>query len=164
MRSQPKPIGIIRESQMLDRLRRVYARSRTVESKSSFLGGRVRGKAVLDLGCVGHSASLSISQGDSWLHRVLSRNAQTCIGVDYLEEDIRQLQAAGWNVVCQDVTKLALGRRFDVVVLGDVLEHLTDFGGFFESAIRHLSPGGELVISTPNASGLVHSVYTALRG
>lgn len=45
---------------------------------------------------------------------------------------------------------LDLGRRFDVVLSFEVLEHVCDQAAYLENAVRHLRPGGTLVVSTPN--------------
>lgn len=49
-----------------------------------------------------------------------------------------------------DAERFDLGRSFDVIVAGDILEHLGDLNGFMQSCKRHLRPGGRLLISTPN--------------
>lgn len=42
------------------------------------------------------------------------------------------------------------GAEFDVVVFGDILEHLEDPWGVVKSARRWLVPGGHIVVSIPN--------------
>jgi SAM-dependent methyltransferase len=39
---------------------------------------------------------------------------------------------------------------YDVIVAGDILEHVTDPAGLLTSIRRHLSPGGEVLVSVPN--------------
>lgn len=43
-------------------------------------------------------------------------------------------------------------RDFDVVVFGDVLEHLVDPVDALQRARRHLRPGGSIVVSVPNVA------------
>ena len=43
-----------------------------------------------------------------------------------------------------------LGRTFDVIMAGDIIEHLEDFHGFLESCKRHMHNESRLIISTPN--------------
>jgi SAM-dependent methyltransferase len=40
--------------------------------------------------------------------------------------------------------------RYDVIVAGDVLEHVTDPANLLDSIRQHLSPGGEVLVSVPN--------------
>ncbi|MDH3763215.1 MAG: class I SAM-dependent methyltransferase [Gammaproteobacteria bacterium] len=42
------------------------------------------------------------------------------------------------------------GRRFDIIILWHVLEHITQLGTLLEELPRHLNPDGLLVISVPN--------------
>ncbi|MCP3988715.1 MAG: class I SAM-dependent methyltransferase [Actinomycetia bacterium] len=46
--------------------------------------------------------------------------------------------------------ELLAGRQFDAVVAGELIEHLEDPYGFLRSLHRLLTPGGCLVVSTPN--------------
>ncbi len=45
----------------------------------------------------------------------------------------------------------------DVVVAGEVIEHLDDPGGFLDGVHALVKPGGLLVVTTPNGSGLVNA-------
>ena len=45
----------------------------------------------------------------------------------------------------------------DLVVAGEVIEHLDDPGSFLDGLHALVAPGGLLVVTTPNASGLVNA-------
>src|SRR5215472_14187713 len=45
---------------------------------------------------------------------------------------------------------LDLGRRFGVVLSFEVLEHVDDHVTYLDNMVRHLRPGGAIVVSTPN--------------
>lgn len=77
------------------------------------------------------------------------------IGLDIDERGLRDARKQGFPVILGDVTALPLGGhlKFDVVVLGDVIEHLSDPW----SALRHLRPYladhqhlTRLIVSVPN--------------
>jgi len=53
--------------------------------------------------------------------------------------------------------------EYDAVILFDVLEHIADTQGFLRSVIRHLVPGGHLLINVP-ASMALHSAYDVAAG
>ena len=44
-----------------------------------------------------------------------------------------------------------LSERFEAIVAGDVIEHMSNPGLFLDNCRRHLEPGGELLLTTPNA-------------
>ncbi|MCX7825622.1 MAG: class I SAM-dependent methyltransferase [Verrucomicrobiae bacterium] len=119
-----------------------------VADKVGYLQDLARGKRVLDIGVVDHT--LDNQAKPQWLHRAIASSASYCLGVDILAEPVKTLQAAGYNVRVCDVTKDPLGEQFDVMICGDVIEHLGNPAGLFEAARRHLVPGGRLVVSTPN--------------
>jgi SAM-dependent methyltransferase len=62
-------------------------------------------------------------------------------------------------VIGADAQTLDLGRTFDVVWAGELIEHLSCAGGFLDAARRHLAPGGQLVLTTPNAFAVSNFVY-----
>ena len=58
-----------------------------------------------------------------------------------------------------DAQDFDLGRQFEVVFAGELIEHLDDVHGFLASVRRHLQPGGRLVLTTPNAFYVGNFVY-----
>jgi SAM-dependent methyltransferase len=55
------------------------------------------------------------------------------------------------RVCCYDIFQrdAALRRRFSVIFLFDVLEHIADEDGFLEAVLYHLALGGKVVINVP---------------
>jgi 2-polyprenyl-3-methyl-5-hydroxy-6-metoxy-1,4-benzoquinol methylase len=113
-----------------------------------------KGKSVLDLGCVDHS--LMSRDRSVWLHDVLRSSASLCVGVDYEKKAVETLQKEGYEVYWGDVEAINLGRRFDVVVAGELIEHLPNPGRLLATVFRHLNENGVLILTTPNASGLFY--------
>lgn len=101
-------------------------------------------KRVLDVGC---------AAGD--LARALVERGCTVSGVELDEAAAEAAKPVLERLVMGDLSTLdlpaELGRgAFDVVVFGDVLEHLTDPLPVLRSAKELLAPGGYVVISVPN--------------
>ena len=118
--------------------------------REAFVLERCEGKTVLDLGCVKHSAEFA-AKDPRWLHRRVRAAAKRCVGVDYAKAEVEKLNAMGIEVVHGDVTRrLPLDEKFEVIFAGDLIEHLSNFEGFFENCSRLLAPGGALILSTPN--------------
>lgn len=116
--------------------------------RPDFILGYARGKEVLDVGVVQHD--VATYERPEWLHRHVAREAAYCMGIDYLEEGVQFLQSKGFNVVKANAEEFDLGRTFDVVIAGEIIEHVNNVGAFLTAVRRHLKPGGRLVITTPN--------------
>jgi 2-polyprenyl-3-methyl-5-hydroxy-6-metoxy-1,4-benzoquinol methylase len=94
--------------------------------------------SVLDIGC-----------GRALLLQEFDRLGADCLGIERDEFPASQLQ--GVEVHSGSLHDKALrGRRFDIIILWHVLEHITRLGALLDELPRHLEPGGLLVISVPN--------------
>lgn len=119
-----------------------------VFDRAAYLSGLVVGRNVLDVGVVEHTQDAC--ESPQWLHRHLCRSAARCRGVDILPSEVEYLRSRGFDVVCADITVKPLTERFDVVVCGEVLEHITAPGQFMRNCAAMLGSGGRLVITVPN--------------
>ena len=121
-------------------------------------GRRVIHIGFVDAGC----AELNQSSG-VWLHEHLARSATQLVGIDLDAAGVEDAKAAGYEayaIDCCDVGAVAAAgiTPADVVVAGEVIEHLDDPGTFLGGVHHLVAPGGVLVVSTPNAAGLFNSV------
>lgn len=117
---------------------------------------------VLDLGCIGHTWKRSI-EDSSWLHGEILKNAQKVIGIDFLESDVKMLNARGWHSILHgDATNLNLNAKFDVIVVGDLIEHVENIPGLFRTFQEHLDSNGTVVITTPNPFFINHLITILL--
>jgi 2-polyprenyl-3-methyl-5-hydroxy-6-metoxy-1,4-benzoquinol methylase len=118
-----------------------------------FLTGRCRGKSVLHIGCADFPITEQRISSGKHLHVELTREAKSCLGIDISEEGISGLKKAGFDNVKQLNAEHidGLGDRYDVVMAGDVLEHMSNPGLFLASVQKVLNPGGELIVGVPNA-------------
>lgn len=131
---------------LLPRLRRVH----TDTDLTGFVEQAVAGRRVLDIGVVSHSARYFDEPG--WRHDRIRQAAGDCVGLDILEPLVNELNSRGFNVRCVDATSDAdLGERFDVVFIGDVMEHVDNPSALLRFAKRHVAPGGRILAATPNA-------------
>lgn len=119
------------------------------DSKIRFITEKCRGKSVLDLGCVQHDPLFA--QTKLWLHKAIKSVASDVVGLDLSESGILKLEEMGYeNLVVADAQDYYLGRKFDVIVAGDLIEHLHNVGGFLESCREHMGEKSKLLICTPN--------------
>ena len=124
--------------------------SRVATSRVDFLVEAVRDKCVLDIGCVEHT-----TQGigrDDWMHAHIIKSARLCIGMDSDCAEINRMKDMGFQVFYGDATAFATGQRFEVIVAGEVLEHLLNAKGFLDSCRDNLLHDGRLVLTVPNAN------------
>lgn len=138
-----------------------YRHTQLTKAASTFKGGRIsvvkrfaRDQKVLDMGCVSHNFAFNSGGGGRWLHQHVVDAAAECVGTDYDEAGIKEMREAGYDVVHADITgdlsPLKARGPFDVVVAGEIIEHLPAPQQLFASARELLRPGGKLVITTPN--------------
>lgn len=126
-----------------------------------FISAYVKGKTVLDVGCIDHSASHAAE--NTWLHQHLVASAKYTVGLDLLESDAAKLREAGYNIVCGDACTASLGRTFDVIVAGEIIEHIDSTAAFLTNMAGHLNEDGRLVLTTPNAFFLLHMIESVFR-
>lgn len=122
---------------------------------TDFLCSFVKDKSVLDVGCVAHTAEEEASE--FWVHRHLVKHAKTVLGVDILREDIEELRSRGYNMVFANAMSDSLGQTFEVIVLGEIIEHVVDPGKLLVNMRRHLKDDGVLLLTTP------HPFYLEIR-
>ena len=122
-----------------------------------------KGKSVLHLGCVGFTdcpVAQKIELAKESLHASISKVSKNCIGVDLDGDTVVELTEHGVfdNLVEGDVEKLTelelSGERFDLVVAGDIIEHLSNPGLMLEGMKGLMKPNGKLLVSTPNSFGV----------
>lgn len=118
------------------------------DHKIRFVTLHCRGRDVLDLGCVQHNPENYKSK--YWLHKAIAQVAKTLEGMDLYAEGVEYLNEQGYSVSVGDAESFSLGKTYDVIVAGDLIEHLGNPGEFLESCKSHLRPQGKLLISTPN--------------
>ncbi len=129
----------------------------------AFLIEKVKGKSVLDIGICEHT--LERIKSPKWKHRIIKDNASRCVGVDIIDDLVKDLVAAGFDVVCQDATSdVHLGQTFDLVHIGDVIEHVPDPTRLLAFASRHLAPGGSILVRTPNPHNFDYQRLARLDG
>jgi SAM-dependent methyltransferase len=123
--------------------------SPTNPTVQEFVSELARGKNVLDLGCADHYAEAD--KLDTWLHRHIARSANSILGVDILEEEVADFRKRGYNMISGDAVSCSLDRKFDLVIAGELIEHVGNPGGLVANMARHLNENGRLVITTPHA-------------
>ena len=125
-------------------------RSRLVADISRYILTRAEGRTVLNVGAAGGIATYLPDGRDLWLHAKLAAVARELVGIDIDTEAIAYAARHGEEIVVADCEHMDLGRRFEVIVMSDVIEHLDRPGQALQVLMGHLEPGGRLIVTTPN--------------
>lgn len=129
-----------------------------------------RAKRVLHIGCVDFnplhvSAARERLSANLNLHVALSRVCERLVGVDidkeglallkekYLFEDLYVMDAESMDLSL-------IGISFDVVVAGELIEHLNNPGRFFSALMKAMTPETLLILTTPNVHAMKFSLYS----
>jgi SAM-dependent methyltransferase len=135
---------------------------RRPKSRREIIQEICRGKNVLDIGCVHHD--IENANSADWLHGNVAEVAGSVLGVDYLQAEVKTLTQRGYQVIVGDVNfPLPIHRKFDVIVVGNLIEHLSSFSGLMENINRLLENDGVALISTANPFFREQYFYSALK-
>lgn len=112
---------------------------------------------VLDIGCVRHSLD-DINWEDpnpgEWLHAEIRQHAATTLGIDMEQAEVQKLKEKGLDVTTANAETFDFDRSFDVIVAGELIEHLSNPGDFLQRCREHVREDGTVIISTPNPRDL----------
>ncbi len=101
-------------------------------------------KDVLDIGCAQNPE----------IYEALAKKSPKIIGIDIDKKKTQKMQDKGHRVYLMNAENIKLNYRFDYIVAGEVIEHLSNPGLFIESAKKHLKNKGKIIITTPNISSI----------
>jgi SAM-dependent methyltransferase len=137
-------------------------RARLVD-RISELQSLVRDRRVIDLGFVDEGQMEAKRGRGTWLHEAVKAAARETVGVDADEAGAARARELGFDARVADVTDRAALEALDVepgevVVAGELLEHLDAPGDFLEAVKALVAPGGLLVLTTPNAHSLTNAL------
>lgn len=123
-----------------------------IGDRIDYLSDRCRGRRVLDIGAVAHDPRRM--EAPDWLHGRLADVAASCVAVDIVPEGVEVMRARGYTALVHDLGQgpgpVAELGPFEVIVAGEIIEHLEDQGLLFRAAQALLSDDGTMLITTPN--------------
>jgi len=109
-------------------------------------------KHVLDIGSVGQTSKYSL-----WnQYQSVEYKSLTGIDIDLISNENIDLfgedaLSKGFDIVAGNMETHKFGRKFDVIIAGDVIEHVNNQGNFLVNVHQHLEDGGKFILTTPNA-------------
>jgi SAM-dependent methyltransferase len=112
----------------------------------------VRGKSVLHVGCTDSPITEQKHKNGTLIHEAIVRSASDVWGIDLCKIGIDYMEKNGFsNIYLMDAENIKIERKFDIIVAGDVVEHLSNPGLFLQKIPNLLSTNGKLIISVPHA-------------
>lgn len=138
-----------------------------IVNRIDYLVERARGKRVIHVGFADAGCAQMQSRHDAWLHAKLAAVSTELVGLDVDEAGVASAAEAGYEVYALDCTDpqavAGLGLRpGDVVIAGEVIEHVDNPGAFLDGLRSLCAERGEVIVTTPNASGWFNSVAAAI--
>jgi len=134
---------------------RIYDRHKSAVlclDRTWYLKEQARGKSVLHVGCADYPITKDRLASGDLLHLGLLDVAASVTGIDRSTEGIDILRGSGvGDVHVMDAENITLAGTYDLILGGDVLEHMSNPGRFLEGVARLLKPDGEVILGVPNA-------------
>ena len=126
--------------------------------KSNLKNKNIEKLEILDLGC-----------GGGLTCEPLARLKAKVTGIDFVKENIEvaknhaKLSNLKINYITQDLDKLNIKNKYDVILILEVIEHLDDWGKLILNIKKNLKPKGKIIISTINKNYLskIFAIYVA---
>ncbi len=145
-------------------MRETFALVQRVE----FIKNACAGKKVLHLGCTNYPYTKESIENGMLLHFDLEATAKELYGFDFDQAGLDILgDAGGNNLYRADLEKLEevkLFETFDVIIAGEMIEHLANPGLFLKGIQRFMNSQTRLVITTINAYSAMRFLIYGLRG
>ena len=130
-------------------------------SRQEYILNKSQKKNVLHIGCTDFPYTEKRIIKGELLHQKITDVSNNCVGIDLSEEGVSICKQHGLdNIVIADAEKLSkygLG-KFEIIIAGEVLEHVNNPGLFLSESKKSLDDGGLLVITVPNAFFVVRIV------
>lgn len=126
-----------------------------VNNRKAFTVDFCRNKKVLHIGCVDSGMMKKRIAENNYLHHQIYKVADKLIGIDIDGDGITLLKNQGYDVetvnIETDREKLkSLTKEIDVIVVPEVIEHLSNPGLFLDK-LYSCDFDGDILVSTPNS-------------
>lgn len=128
----------------------LQVRPKPLKDGFGFFVNQARGKTVLNIGAAGGVENYLPDKKEMWLNFCVGEVASDLVGVDIDRESIDYAARHGFTIREANCEDMNLERKFDLIILSDVIEHLNAPGKALLVLMEHLAPNGKLVLSTPN--------------
>ena len=127
-----------------------------------------RGRKVLHLGCTNYPYTGDAIANEMLLHFELEKTASEVVGFDLDPRGLEILRSKGSSNLfvadLEQLEKVSVEDTFDVIIGGEMIEHLSNPGSFMNGIRRFMRADTKLVITTVNAYCAMRFLIYGLRG
>lgn len=130
------------------------------QTSDEYLVEYVKNKNIIHVGFVDHLPLIETKiLEDRWLHKKLDESAQYCLGIDINEEGVEYVKnnlgykdVMTLNVIMDKVPEKIYTKKWDYIILADVIEHINNPIEFLQELNRKYKKySKKVIITTPNA-------------
>jgi 2-polyprenyl-3-methyl-5-hydroxy-6-metoxy-1,4-benzoquinol methylase len=143
-----------------------------IRSRYDLFREHMQNKSVLHIGCTDWPYTKEKIRNNGLLHQYLVDITGELYGIDTSVEGISVMQQSGiTNILFSDIYNLhneeeLLSKSFDILLISEVVEHLTNPGLALESVRSYIlttKPGCEVILTVPNYHNLGKYFLLGLR-
>jgi len=131
-------------------------------SRMKYFAEWCKNKNVMHLGCSSGTYIHDRIKRGTFLHSILNDTAQNLAGLDIDAKSLETMKELGFsNLYEGNAEKLSesnIKEKYDIVIAGDLLEHITCPGAMLEGVKELLDENGKFIISTNNAFGVHYQI------
>lgn len=127
---------------------------KSLKTRWEFIEPYVCEKDVLDIGPAELMGTTNKDKLKNSIHYNISCVAKKLLGLEKNIEQVEPLQQMGYNIRHGNAEQFDLNEDFDVIVAGELIEHLSNPGLFLDCARKHLRKDGVFLLTTPNRFSL----------
>lgn len=164
MKFDPEIVAYLSGERFSNGLRVIPRGGNTEKTRIELLADLVSGQDVIHFGCADHLPLIAEKRSaGAWLHARLEATARRTVGIDNDPEAVAYLrehklaEVYQFDALSDEVPPELAGRAWDVMVLGEIIEHLDDPVRFL-AGLRRKFRGTcrTLIASVPNAFALTN--------
>lgn len=140
----------------------------SVVDRLDFLTRLSEGKSVIHVGFTDLGCRSEQDIRGTWLHERLAGSASRLVGIDLDQAGVERARRDGYAAFAVDCTDAAAVKALgiapaELVIAGEVIEHVSAAGPFLDGLRELVAPGGALCLTTPNAYSLVGPMAALMR-
>ena len=133
--------------------------------RDAFLLDAAAGRIVTHVGFADTGMRDVARRDGHWLHARLAAVARSLVGVDVDADGVAEAKEAGYEahlIDCRDPADVARAavRPAELLVVGEVIEHVDSVGAFLDGLRALATPDGTMIVTTPNAFRLLNVAAT----